>query len=264
MGATAAELAHLLHLDYNDTGQRFDLAFVLKRFRAEVPSAAWQVTRWDKEHNRAFDEWRYDFPALRCWLDGRSVHELAVGRPRSSDTPLSHERREKGVRRAVAFLQFVLMHVRYSPILFGRFLNHPPSEGVFEPCEEVRSTDIKQWAKRAGVSGGQLWQAKRRLPIKHRQGGPERTSFWRLTEPVVIPQAPCTETHRTEERSVPGQGAKKQRKERQRPANPKHQRWWQWKKDGMSYNEIVIRHKDETGETVTRDAVIQALRRLKE
>jgi hypothetical protein len=49
---------------------------------------------------------------------------------------------------------------------------------------------------------------------------------------------------------------------RERPAREKHVKWKQWKDEGLSYNQIVQRHKDETGEDITRDAVIQALRRL--
>jgi len=50
---------------------------------------------------------------------------------------------------------------------------------------------------------------------------------------------------------------------RTRPAREKHLKWKQWKEEGLSYNRIVIKHRAETGEKVTRDAVIQALRRLK-
>jgi hypothetical protein len=41
-----------------------------------------------------------------------------------------------------------------------------------------------------------------------------------------------------------------------------HLKWRQWKNEGMSYNQIVIRHKDETKETITRSAVVMALFRL--
>ncbi len=47
-----------------------------------------------------------------------------------------------------------------------------------------------------------------------------------------------------------------------KPAREKHLKWKRWKDEGASYNDIVKRHQRETGERVTRDAVIQALRRL--
>jgi hypothetical protein len=56
-----------------------------------------------------------------------------------------------------------------------------------------------------------------------------------------------------------GQGTVRQHK---RPAHEKHQQWKTWKEEGLSYNQIVQRHLDETGEEVSRDAIIQALRRL--
>jgi len=49
---------------------------------------------------------------------------------------------------------------------------------------------------------------------------------------------------------------------RKRRSHEKHLRWKVWKDAGLSYGDIVNKHKHETGETVTRDAVIQALRRL--
>src|SRR5205085_2742727 len=49
---------------------------------------------------------------------------------------------------------------------------------------------------------------------------------------------------------------------RKKPAREKHLQWKSWKDEGLSYARIAIRHHDETGEEVTRDAVIQALRRL--
>jgi hypothetical protein len=38
--------------------------------------------------------------------------------------------------------------------------------------------------------------------------------------------------------------------------------WKQWRKQGKSYGQIVIDHYDTTGEQVTREAVIHALKRL--
>src|SRR5262249_24575788 len=53
-------------------------------------------------------------------------------------------------------------------------------------------------------------------------------------------------------------------RDRRHPERAKHRKWQQWKKDGLSYTGIVIKHKAETGEDVKRDAVIKALKRLKE
>jgi hypothetical protein len=47
-------------------------------------------------------------------------------------------------------------------------------------------------------------------------------------------------------------------------AEDKHRTWAQWnREEGLSYQQIVIRHFDLTGERVTRSAVIMALRRLR-
>ena len=53
-------------------------------------------------------------------------------------------------------------------------------------------------------------------------------------------------------------------RERRHPEREKHRRWQLWKRDGLSYAGIVAKHRDQTGEKVTRDAVIKALKRLKE
>ncbi len=50
--------------------------------------------------------------------------------------------------------------------------------------------------------------------------------------------------------------------ERKKPARGKHLQWQAWRKDGLSYNKIVQRHLDETGEEVTREAIMFALKRL--
>ena len=49
---------------------------------------------------------------------------------------------------------------------------------------------------------------------------------------------------------------------RKRPATEKHTKWKAWKDEGLSYAAIVRRHKDESGEEVTKDAVYAALKRL--
>ena len=50
--------------------------------------------------------------------------------------------------------------------------------------------------------------------------------------------------------------------ERSKPARAKHERWRKWKKEGMSYQEIANRHKDETGEEITCHAVYRGITRL--
>ena len=52
-------------------------------------------------------------------------------------------------------------------------------------------------------------------------------------------------------------------RDRRHPEREKHRRWQKWKNDGLSFNDIVLKHKDETGEDITRDAVFIALKRLK-
>jgi hypothetical protein len=86
----------------------------------------------------------------------------------------------------------------------------------------------------------------------------------RLTEPQLRPEASqvainTTESELYQARTTANQGPPRTHKH---PAQAKHQQWKEWKDAGLSYNQIVQKHKDTTGEEVTRDAVIQALRRL--
>jgi hypothetical protein len=53
-----------------------------------------------------------------------------------------------------------------------------------------------------------------------------------------------------------------QRKRRKRRAASMHRLWKQWKDEGLSYNQIVQKHKDEFKRTITRGAVMHALARL--
>ena len=50
---------------------------------------------------------------------------------------------------------------------------------------------------------------------------------------------------------------------RKRPAETTHLKWREWKDAGLSFTAIAKKHLDCTGETVTRDAVMKALRRLR-
>jgi hypothetical protein len=47
-----------------------------------------------------------------------------------------------------------------------------------------------------------------------------------------------------------------------RPAHEKHLKWREWAEQELSHQQIADKHKDETGEEVTRDAVSKALKRL--
>ncbi len=49
---------------------------------------------------------------------------------------------------------------------------------------------------------------------------------------------------------------------RKRPSKQTHLQWQEWKQEGLSYQAIAVRHFDETGDQVSRDAVIKALKRL--
>jgi hypothetical protein len=46
---------------------------------------------------------------------------------------------------------------------------------------------------------------------------------------------------------------------RRRPSLQKHERWLQWRNDGLSWAQIRQKHEDETGETVTRQGVKNAI-----
>jgi hypothetical protein len=53
-----------------------------------------------------------------------------------------------------------------------------------------------------------------------------------------------------------------QKQTRVKRARAKHLKWREWKDGGLSYAAVAIKHEDETGETVTEDAVKKALKRL--
>lgn len=54
-----------------------------------------------------------------------------------------------------------------------------------------------------------------------------------------------------------------QRPSKEREPNPKHVKWYKWHViEGLSYAQTAQRQFDQTGETVTREAVIQAIKRL--
>jgi hypothetical protein len=49
---------------------------------------------------------------------------------------------------------------------------------------------------------------------------------------------------------------------RKKRSAEKHQRWKELRDAGSTYGEIVLTHKEETGEEVSRTAVINALKKL--
>ncbi len=192
-GRTAAEVAQHFGLNYDDKGQRIGLSFVLRKLRDEFPAAAQQTRRWDDVHNQSREVWHYDLAAIRKWLGKRTIHAVAA-ELRRVETPRVKGRRDRRLRKAVAFLQFVLTQGRWGPRAFQHFLSHPLAGVELTPCEGVPPPVVKQWAKEAGVAK-QLWDAKKTLPIVTvREGLPKGQSLWRLTEPVVIPEAVAAAT----------------------------------------------------------------------
>jgi hypothetical protein len=63
--------------------------------------------------------------------------------------------------------------------------------------------------------------------------------------------------------AIPQQGINGEEKERKHPAKERHLKWKKWQDEGLSYAQIAQRHKDQTGEEISRDAVLKALQRLK-
>lgn len=201
-GQTAEEIATELHVEYDDKSQRLALSFVLRSFREQVPNAAHETTVWSNDHNQARTEWRYDLAPLRGWLGKRSVQNVAE-ELRRLETPRVKERRQRRLRKAVAFLQFVLTEGKWRPRAFQHFLASPPFGKELRPCEGVPSDDIKRWARDAGVSIHLLWAAKKALPIGWSRLAPGQTS-WRLTELVKMPEAPTSITEKSAKSSTKG------------------------------------------------------------
>jgi hypothetical protein len=183
---TAVELARRLKLRRDRWGL-FDLRTVLRQFRREAPAGARLTTRRDAPRNRAIEEYRYDPVAFVAWLGGRDVRALAL-ELRRTETPEHAARREGKLRKAVAFLQFVLTRGRYSARLLGRFLAHPPAGQTLHPCAGVPAVDILRWAREAGIDG-LVYEARKALPVEYRRRGNRGPYVWRLTAPVVIPVA---------------------------------------------------------------------------
>jgi hypothetical protein len=195
-GKTTREVARQLGLDYCDQsrGDQLTLYTVLRKFREEVPTGAWQAVRQLDTINQHRKVWHYDLPALRRWLGGRTVQAVAadISHP---ELPQTRDRRERRVQRGVAFLRFVLTQGGWSPREFGRFLAYPPAGEQLTPCDGVLSSDVKRWAREARVGWRTLWNARKRLPIRIERVKPSGQFHWRLTQPVVIPAAhqPATE-----------------------------------------------------------------------
>jgi hypothetical protein len=107
----------------------------------------------------------------------------------------------------------------------------------------------------------------KRISLRREAAGQEvpRAPESQADDRKVAGQPPVASDEREDDADTDNAAGQPQQEgsQRKRPAAQKHLRWKQWKDAGLSYNQIVQRHKDETGEEVSRDAVIQALRRLK-
>jgi hypothetical protein len=201
-GATCNELAQCIGLAPAKRRGMVDLGTVLKRFRAERPQGAWQVQTWNRKANHAMHGWRYDAAAFVDWLAGRNVGELAASLRSASASSRTHRR----VQKAVAFLQFVLTHGRYTPILFRRFLYDPPHGRTLPPFGDVRFTDIRRWGGNEGIRVWCLREAMKLLPIAWHHKGFQGSSYWRLTEPVIITAAPGPEANTASDQTGDGNG----------------------------------------------------------
>jgi hypothetical protein len=148
----------------------------------------------------------------------------------------------------------------------------------------LRSQDIIACAKEHGIPYHQLYRIKEPLRIRSVWAGRGSTCWClpgqappkngRVNKPVWPEQAAKVESDGQPEQQANGielpDGALPANTERtkpgsDRPENPKHLRWEKWKKeDKLSNEQISQRHYDETREDVSRQAVVNALSRLKQ
>jgi hypothetical protein len=124
------------------------------------------------------------------------------------------------------------------------------------------STQVIRQARQHGVGRPSLYRARKLLgvTVRGKHGRGNQAFAWclpdqepgRLTasspasSPALAGDAPGT----------PGQTD-------DRPPNPKHLKWKAQKDAGMSFGQIVDQHQKDSGEVVTREAIANALRRLK-
>ncbi len=239
-----------------------DCGVVLRRFRRECPASAAQISKWSKKQNRCFQVWHYDPAAFLRWLDGRDLRALASAE-RGARPPQYEARARKRLHHAVRFLEFVLTRGRYSPRAFARFLRRPPVGQTLQPCPPVRSRDIMEWAKAAGVGksgrGGMLYQAKRALKVKHLRRLPV---CWWLTGPITIeasefdaPAVAGGNGSGAPARKAEGDGATRVKRQR-----ALHLEWEHLHDGGMSYADIARRQSKPTS-PATVESAIKRLRR---
>lgn len=186
-GHTATEIAKALRVHTEKRSEAIVFNYALIRFREEVPSACFATARWDAKLNRQKKSYRYDLPAVRTWLAGRTIRAVGTER-RDAVTPAKAKRRSVRLQKDILFLILVLTRGKFTPSLFSRFLAKPPS-GFLKPCPGVLGTDVHRWAQEVGIGKRRLDAAKKELPfasVSREYHGPRH---WRLTEPVVIPAA---------------------------------------------------------------------------
>ena len=126
--------------------------------------------------------------------------------------------------------------------------------GLFPASGELPAGEGMKKALALGLTQAEVYAALRALGVPVQRGRPGWC--WRLPEATESSRAASDGSKRP---STPAQPPP----QTDRPPNPRHLRWKQWRAAGLTYGQIVQREKEDFGEEITREAVMMALKRLK-
>jgi hypothetical protein len=194
---TRGELAQTIGLRLCNMKEQIAFSSVLRHFRGQNPNA------WDRRKmpsggvREAYaSPFYYDGPAFRVWFQKElanvkestrtegepSIKEVAryLGQHRPS------KRVQKRLLKAVRFLQFVLTHGFFGKVEFRRFLLSPPVGQSLGPGAPVSSTNLRDWAKEAGVGWRDVLKAKKIVGAEHKGIGPNSTALCFLPSPALV------------------------------------------------------------------------------
>jgi hypothetical protein len=119
----------------------------------------------------------------------------------------------------------------------------------------------------AKLTRGQCWlESDLEVLFPRKKPKPAVLSLQRLDAPVMTLAAiGSTAVAGQVEQAAgkPAASALAETPQRNRPSLQRHLKWRKWRDSGMSYGQIMLQELAESGQEFTREAVIQALRRLK-
>lgn len=135
--------------------------------------------------------------------------------------------------------------------------NEPLKSGLVRPRLFIPSSSMLAFRRvaRAEMARLEIWT------LKDLTGFDEWLIDWTTPRQQFGLRNEPTQDAASEPRSSPNTRATRERSKRSRA---KHLHWQAWKAEGLTNGQIAIRHNDQTGESVTEDAVKKALKRLKQ